>query len=73
MQKWQYKWVSFYKADSANIYSTGLGKKWIGCEQCDQYIDELGERGWELVGVTSSFTSSGSYMQLQMFFKRPKG
>ena len=72
MQKWQYYWVIFEKADSENINSTVGGKKYYGYEACRNLMNEIGEHGWELVGITSSFTSSGGYMQEQMIFKRPK-
>jgi len=73
MQKWEYLWMYFYKADSSNIQATWNNKKYVGYQQCDQVLNEIGELGWELVGVTSSFTETGSYMQVQMIFKRPKG
>lgn len=72
MQKWQYLWIEFLKADSPNIEITWNKKKYKGYQQCDQLLNEIGELGWELVGTAPNSNQLGQYMQLQMIFKRPK-
>ena len=73
MQKWEYLWRYFYEADSKNVNTSWKGKEYKGYQQCDQALNDIGELGWELVGITSSFKETGSWMQVQMLFKRPKG
>ena len=71
MQKWEYLWIEFLKADSPNIEVTLGNKKYVGYQQCDQLLNELGEQGWELAGTGTNSAASGSYLQFHMIFKRP--
>ena len=72
MQKWEYLWQYFYKADSANVETTWNHKKYNGYQKCAEALNEIGELGWELICVTSNSDQHGYYMQVQMLFKRPK-
>lgn len=64
MQKWEYIWV---------IVPHSLGKMKVGGQKvrAHDYVNELGEEGWELVGVEQGLPGAGisSYI---LFFKRPK-
>lgn len=78
MQKWKFKWVTYYKADSTNVNSIipksygGDGKKrYNGYDECEAYLDRLGSEGWELVSTVGSFDNNGRYLQLEFFFKQP--
>lgn len=71
MQKWEYQWIHFFKADSNNIYTEGDGRRYTGPLQCLQLLDRFGDIGYEMYGITSSFDQTGGYMQMQIFLRRP--
>lgn len=73
MQKWEYQFVfieHIKTRDSKVIYpkETKL-PKWV---DLNNYLNWLGERGWELCGTSSSQSELGTYVDVSMFFKRPK-
>jgi len=64
MQKWEYRWV---------ILPHNLNKIKVDGDkvQALEYVNGLGERGWELVSVEQGFPGSGMSDYI-LFFKRPK-
>ena len=65
MQKWEYLFVEV---------PHNLGKIKIQGEKVpvSEYINLLGDQGWELVGIEQSFPGSGLSNYI-LFFKKPKG
>lgn len=63
MQKWEYYWT---------VIPGDLGKIKISGEKIKShdYVNELGNQGWELVAVEQSFPGSGLSDYI-LFFKRP--
>ena len=72
MQKWEYLWMHWAKSDSNNVETNYHNKKYKGFTECEGLLAELGTQGWELVSTSTSFTDTGSFVLLQLFFKRPK-
>jgi hypothetical protein len=64
MQKWEYTWV---------VIPGNLGKMKVGGQKVHarDYVNELGEKGWELVGIEQSWPGAGISDYI-LFFKRPK-
>ena len=64
MQKWEYTWV---------VIPGKLGKMRLEGVKIPalDYVNELGNQGWELVGIEQSWPGSGLSDYL-LFFKRPK-
>ena len=64
MQKWEYKWI---------VIPSSLGKKKIGKQKVEsiEYVNQLGEEGWELLAVEQGWPGSGLSDYI-LFFKRPK-
>ena len=66
MQKWEYYWV---------VVPNSLRKMKVGGQrekvQAIDYVNGLGDRGWELVGIEQSFPGSG-LSDYVLFFKRLK-
>jgi hypothetical protein len=66
MQKWEYNWL---------VVPRSLGKMKLGGQkgkvQAIDYVNELGNQGWELVGIEQSWPGAGLSDYI-LFFKRPK-
>ena len=64
MQKWEYTWV---------VVPHSLGKMKVGGQKVRalDYVNELGEEGWELVGAEQGWPGAGISDYI-LFFKRPK-
>jgi len=64
MQRWEYLWV---------VIPNSLGKMKVAGEKVHalEYINQLGDEGWELVSVEQGFPGSGLSDYI-LFFKRPK-
>ena len=64
MQKWEYTWI---------FVPHNLGKMKVNKEKiaAHAYVNQLGEQGWELVGIEQGFPGSGISDYI-LFFKRPK-
>lgn len=64
MEKWEYTWV---------VIPGNLGKMKVGGQKVParDYVNELGEKGWELVGIEQSWPGAGISDYI-LFFKRPK-
>ena len=66
MQKWEYYWV---------VVPNSLRKMKVGGQrekvQAIDYVNRLGDEGWELVSVEQSFPGAGLSDYI-LFFKRPK-
>lgn len=80
MQTWEYLFVV-----ASN--STGLWRPhflndtklddWEAGQTLSQFANELGEQGWEMVGITYGATETGDpetgfFNSLRLVFKRPK-
>jgi hypothetical protein len=63
MQKWEY----YLAVIPGSLKKLKVGDKKI---QTDEYINQLGAQGWELVAVEQSFPGSGISDYI-LFFKRP--
>jgi hypothetical protein len=64
IQRWEYLWV---------VIPNSLGKMKVAGEKVEaiDYVNQLGEQGWELVSVEQGFPGSGLSDYI-LFFKRPK-
>ncbi len=64
MQKWEYQWV---------FVPHSLGKMKVGNEkvQAHDYVNGLGDHGWELVAVEQGWPGAGISDYI-LFFKRPR-
>lgn len=64
IQRWEYLWV---------VIPNSLGKMKLAGEKVEaiDYVNQLGEQGWELVSVEQGFPGSGLSDYI-LFFKRPK-
>lgn len=64
MQRWEYLWV---------VIPNSLGKMKVAGEKVHafEYVNQLGDEGWELVSVEQGFPGSGLSDYI-LFFKRPK-
>ena len=64
MLKWEYTWI---------VVPHSLKKIKVegGKISALDYVNEMGERGWEMVSVEQSFPGSGLSDYI-LFFKRPK-
>ena len=76
MQQWEYKFVEcFYHLDDwFPAYENGNEiKNWKSGNNVAAYSNQLGQQGWELVGVaTSAAGSHGDYREwFRLVFKRP--
>lgn len=65
MHRWEY----FLTIVPGSLKEVKIGGEKI---QTDDYLNQLGDRGWELVTVEQSFPGSGLSDYI-LFFKRPKG
>ena len=59
MTRWEYKIVNI-RSEGYRLDPNATGQ-----------LDELGSRGWELVGLTSVNFKSGATDNISMIFKRP--
>ncbi|NIM94456.1 MAG: DUF4177 domain-containing protein [Anaerolineales bacterium] len=66
MQKWEYRWI---------ILPHSLGRmKAAGRKvESSDYVNELGDQGWELLGIEQGLPGGGIISEYILFFKRPKG
>ena len=64
MQKWEYTWV---------VIPGNLGKMKVDRQKvhAHDYVNELGEKGGELVGIEQSLPGA-AISDYILFFKRPK-
>jgi hypothetical protein len=46
--------------------------RWMDGPVIHDYLDQLGQEGWELVGANAGKRLYGSSDQYQLFFKRPR-
>ena len=68
MQQWKYYWFST-KSDQPPHQTLKLGKDKREV-RIDEFMDELGQKGWELVAVTQLLHNALTY-GLVYYFKRP--
>ena len=66
MQKWEYKWVVI----PGSLRKMKVSEQREKVQSLD-YVNELGNQGWELVSVEQSYPGSGISDYI-LFFKRPK-
>ena len=64
MQKWEYLFIEV---------PNNLGKVKVQGQKVpvNEYINLLGDQGWEMVGIEQSFPGSGLSNYI-LFFKKPK-
>ena len=64
MKKWEYLWI---------IIPKSLGKMKFGKQKIESldYVNQLGNEGWELVGIEQSWPGS-VHSDYILFFKRPR-
>jgi hypothetical protein len=75
MQKWEYKSM-FLDTEGDKLYIDGevVAEKNY---RISNYLQQLGDEGWELAGVVSECYANGSYLEkrwtgIKYYFKRPK-
>jgi hypothetical protein len=47
-------------------------QRWMDAPVIHEYVGELGEDGWELVGASNGKNLYGSSDSYQLYFKRPR-
>jgi hypothetical protein len=70
-QKWEYAYINTRLCEL--VYLTAGGKKKLSGNwaQCETWITQLGQAGYEMVGVTSHFKQYGETTIYEYWFKRP--
>jgi hypothetical protein len=64
MQKWEYKWLML---GPAGLFNLEPQTKVAESREIPEYLNTLGEAGWELTGIVSTNRDLA-----ELFFKRPK-
>lgn len=76
MTKWEYRIINA-RSENYRLDPNARSGVWPPPSQSPgdrttiQYLNELGQEGWELVGLTSVNFKTGATDNLAMIFKRP--
>jgi hypothetical protein len=72
--KWDYLLVSFqdYKGWRPRFVNGRELADWMNAPIVHDYVDQLGEEGWELSGASAGQNMYGLTDRYQLYFKRPK-
>ena len=75
MTKWEYKIVNV-RSENYRLDPSARSGVWpppgpASERTTTQYLNELGQEGWELVGITSVNFKTGATDNVAMLFKRP--
>ncbi len=76
MTKWEYRIINA-RSENYRLDPNARSGVWPPPSQTPgdrttvQYLNELGQEGWELVGLTSVNFKTGATDNLAMIFKRP--
>ncbi len=76
MTKWEYRIVNA-RSENYRLDPNARSGIWpppaqgAGERSTAQFLNEMGEEGWELVGLTSVNFKTGATDNLAMIFKRP--
>jgi hypothetical protein len=73
-QQWEYRVVTFqdYKGWRPRYQNGRELADWTGGPLLHQYLQSLGDEGWELVAASAGERLYGSTDTHQLYFKRPK-
>jgi hypothetical protein len=73
-ERWEYLVVSLqdHRGWRPRFINGQEVRNWAQAPIIHEYVDQLGEDGWDLVAASSGKTMYGSSDQYQLFFKRPK-
>jgi Domain of unknown function (DUF4177) len=76
MTKWEYRIINA-RSENYRLDPNARSGVWPppsqspGDRTTTQYLNELGQEGWELVGLTSVNFKTGATDNIAMIFKRP--
>lgn len=72
-QQWEYKLVTFhdYKGWRPRFLDGHELKDWSAGPLIHEYLQEMGEQGWELAAASAGERLYGSADNHQLYFKRP--
>jgi hypothetical protein len=73
-ENWEYLLVSFqeYKGWRPRFVNGQEVTDWMSAPVIHEYVNQLGEEGWELTGASSGQSMYGLTDRRQMYFKRLK-
>jgi len=72
--KWEYQGATFENSKGWKLRYVGGNKKkgWRDGPLLQEYIEQMGEQGWELISACSGVSLFGQKDNYQLFFKRPQ-